>query len=73
MVRHAPYSGNISAKKLFHSNADSHVNVRIAMEILPEKISPIKGAALPKTYRFREKDFYKQCTLALAYKKTPLP
>jgi hypothetical protein len=43
--------GNISAKKLFHSNADSNVNVRIAMENLPEKISPIKGAALPKIHR----------------------
>jgi hypothetical protein len=51
MVRHAPYIGNISAKKLFHSNADSHVNVRIAMENFPEKISPIKGAALPKIHR----------------------
>jgi hypothetical protein len=50
MERHAPYIGNISAKKLFHSNADSHVNVRIAMENLPKKISPIKGAAFPKTY-----------------------
>jgi hypothetical protein len=51
MERHAPYIGNISAQKLFHSNADSYVNVRIAMENMPEKISPIKGAALPKTYR----------------------
>jgi hypothetical protein len=30
MERHAPYIGNISAQKLFHSNADSPVNVRIA-------------------------------------------
>jgi hypothetical protein len=43
--------GNISAKKLFYSNADSNVNVRIAMENLQEKISPIKGAALPKTHQ----------------------
>jgi hypothetical protein len=50
MERHAPFIGNISAQKLFYSNADSNVNVRIAMENLLERISPIKGAALPKTY-----------------------
>jgi hypothetical protein len=50
MERHAPYIGNISAQKLVHSNANIYMAVRIAMENLPEKISPIKGAALPKTY-----------------------
>jgi hypothetical protein len=48
MVRHAPYIGNISAQKLFHSNADSHVNVRIAMENLFGKKLTNKGRSLTK-------------------------
>jgi hypothetical protein len=44
----APYIGNISAQKLFHSNADSHVNVRIAMENLFGKKLTNKGRSLTK-------------------------
>jgi hypothetical protein len=48
MERHAPYIGNISASKLFYSNADGHVNVRIAIENLFEKKLTNKGRSLTK-------------------------